>query len=90
MCVCWPDTWLLASSESPLDNKAEIKRERGSETDQRGKRARIHRSKKNEGNRDRWREVVRGGEGREKVKKDKLMKKKNKCMGDREDRKRKK
>lgn len=67
MRVCWPDTWLLASSESPLDNKAEIKRERGRETDQRGKRARIHRRKKNEGNRDRWREVVRGGEGREKV-----------------------
>ena len=33
--VCGPDPWLLASSESPLDNKAEIKRERRGEKDQR-------------------------------------------------------
>lgn len=52
MCVCRPDPWPLASSESPLDNKAEIKEEgeRG-ETDQRGESART-----------RWRGRLRGRE----------------------------
>lgn len=57
VCVRMPNPWLHASSESPLDNEAEIKGERKEERQTRGRREDTQ-GRKDEGKRDRWRENV--------------------------------